>query len=498
MMIRVRRRSRRAVPRVPSCLSAFVPAAPRAFSLAELMIALAILGFGLLIIGASLPIAMRYTKETVDRDTGAAALNAAFELLESRLVVPRGVLDANVPAPQPWHRVGTPSPIFVPRGSNGIFDPNHTPLIKVRALVTQNIAASPSNPYGRPWEYGYDFDPNLVPMFAEAVVGYWFGLTNLLAGGQDDQDWTLEADRRVDASGASHRTPWIRPCISSASLAFPGLPSFGGYEPQDFYYSFPIGMYTTAWSGSFGDLADRVVRERIHWTAFYRRVAYGPGSDPLLYEVILVATRKPSERHRFPLQTTEAGGASDPPTSDYYWGLDTAAPVPWLVSFSDDDISYLPLLQPGTDYDNLQADRPLKAGFRPPATLRFVAERSVGNLMPPGSIFIPAVNDAKPTKDQLQTRSGGFVPALKDGAPIYKVLERIWNPNLNGGHYEIIVENNGYYPWINPNRTAQDWPVWVIPPAIEELEGSPLEPVFTNQSPVIAIERRFVRLREVP
>ncbi len=504
MMLRMRRPSRRASPCVSAAggrLHAFVSARTQAFSLAELMIALAILGFGLLIIGASLPIAMRYTKETIDRDTGAAACESAFGLLEQVLTIPRKVRDPSVAGAAAYDYVVRPSPVFVPRkdpatSPNADFDATHTPLLKVRALLTQNIAASatPTNlatSVGWQWGNEYPLQSN-IPFFVESLVTTWVSTASGIGSG--DANWSLEIDRDFPVA-------FMRPSISSSALAFPSIGGLQDYQPKNFYDAFPQAMYAarTPAGEAYLDVAKRVMAERIHWTAFYRRASYERGSDPLLYEVIVVATRKPSERHRYPIETPTTGGqGSDPPSSDYYWGMDTAAPIPWLVAFSSDDPSYLPTLQPGADYDNTIPERPLKPGFKPPATLRFVAGLAVGSLMPPGSIFIPAVNDAPPSLDPDQQISGGFVPAMRSTAPIYEVVERVWNESLDGGHYEIIVKNNGAYPWVNQNRTAQDWPVWVIPPAIEEVEGSPAEPVFGSQSPVIAVERRFMRLREVP
>jgi hypothetical protein len=42
--------------------------------------------------------------------------------------------------------------------------------------------------------------------------------------------------------------------------------------------------------------------------------------------------------------------------------------------------------------------------------------------------------------------------------------------------------------------------VWVIPPVIESVDAttSPAKPIFNDRSPILAVTRRYVKLREVP
>ena len=68
-----------------------------------------------------------------------------------------------------------------------------------------------------------------------------------------------------------------------------------------------------------------------------------------------------------------------------------------------------------------------------------------------------------------------------------------------------MVKYNGYYPVVNGSSppgswgppAAQNWPVWVIPPASEGVDASG-NPIFDNHSPILAVARRYVKLREVP
>lgn len=466
---------------------------PRGFSLAELMIALAVLGIGLLVISAALPVGLRFTKETVDRDAGAAALSYAFTEIENALAIPLSTRDAGV--------LQRTSPIFVPRLNDAAstVDSSYSPLLKVRALHTQNVNATPGGPLGgwKPWEEL----PLSVgsPVFGEATAFEW--LENVSGNGNLHLS-PLEVNQK-DANSN------ILPAFSAASLVYPPISSDRRWHPAAY-----LNDKYDELAGTWGPLtfaeAGKLTERNIGWTALYRRVSYASGSDPLLYEFIAVAARRPSAEHRFPVQNPAADLTADPPTSIHWPGgagqppVGTITPIPWMISFSDDTDSgvqpSVPLLTPGVDYDDTLPERPLKDGFKPPATLRFVVERPIGDLMPPGSIFIPAVNDAPTTNTPLLGATGGFVPALKDAAPVYKVLERNWNPDLGEGHYELTVENNGYYPWLPPGASAQYWPVWIIPPAFQDTQdvGGFIEPVLTEQSPVVAISRRYIRLHEIP
>ncbi|MEW6250779.1 MAG: hypothetical protein AB1716_09035, partial [Planctomycetota bacterium] len=253
---------------------------------------------------------------------------------------------------------------------------------------------------------------------------------------------------------------------------------------------------------------------------FYRRVSYRPGSDPYLYEFVTVAVRLPSPTHRFAEQAPVrgvAGGGAAATASDF------VAPVPWLVMFDS-----IPALRPAADYAEQRIAPPtgdpdrryrwerwLLNTYTPPATLRFVASSSLGPLLPPGSVFIPAVNDYLPTQIQDPNNPqapwdiAGFVPTAPDTLPVYEVVDRVYN--ANSGTYDIIVRNNGYYPWvrtppggINNGQIglpfASLWPVWIIPPAYETRGTNPgvPQPLYPDESQILSVNRRYVRLRELP
>lgn len=467
-----------------------------AFSLAELMIALAILGMGLLVIGAALPVGVRYTKDSVDMDTGAAATDYALSLIEQGVCLRDQILDPNRPG-QMNNLLRAPS-IFVPRyqlndtrGPEGepardLTNPNlpYEPRIKVRPLYTQNIYAKPSSSV-----FSEELDV-AMGCRTELVIATWYG------GGIAS---VLEAD--CDPTSP----PWLRPAISSLSAVYPPVSAVAmtaGEHYPDYFLSSAARMYEqrAVDPAELSKTRDR----RMTWAAFYRRLSYAPNSDPSLYEFVVVACRLPSLRHRFPLQRISRGGgafaaATAAPPGKQYDKEDVLAPVPWLVTFQ-----MVPWLRPGVDFDNSQPTRPLLSSFVPPSTLTFEANEAVGVLLPKGSIFIPAVNDNLPSDIAASVSPmpflQGFVPHSPEALPIYEVKDRVWNTAK--GHYEIIVENNGLYPWAqdgtagSPNYQRR-WPVWVIPPAFEELDAAG-DPVYSDKSPIVAIQRRCVVLTEVP
>ena len=147
-------------------------------------------------------------------------------------------------------------------------------------------------------------------------------------------------------------------------------------------------------------------------------------------------------------------------------------------------------------YDTtLGGDRTLFASFNDPPTLSFRCHPEVGALLPVGSVFIPAFNDARYANlaTGSDTRLSGFVPNAPEALPIYEVVDRPDDET-------VIVENNAHYPWVasgNPGDT-QYWPVWVIPPAFIEREPGPNgQPIYERTSPVLKVIRRVVTLREI-
>ncbi|MGE3182642.1 MAG: hypothetical protein AB7N71_13500, partial [Phycisphaerae bacterium] len=278
-------------------------------------------------------------------------------------------------------------------------------------------------------------------------------------------------------------------------------------------------------AGMHAKLRDR----RIVYTSFYRRVAYddpGPNgkrailngtpttddadnivSKPNVYEMIVVAFRLPTPQHRFPVYTFSDGltGASmDANRNLTYTGIDSMTPVPQLLFF--DELPFSPPYLGGPDDPNPgngNERRIDEARFVPSSTLRFVASGVVGEMLPPGSIFIPARNDHHPSLLQQLDPTAiypnvqyvGFTPHSPNALPIYTVRSRnLFAPDK----YEIIVDDNGYYPWVSTavvGDPATFFPVWIIPPAFSETSSG--APVFGDKSNIVSVSRRIVNLTEV-
>ncbi len=496
-----------------------------AFSLAELMIALAILAMGLLVIGAALPAGARFSKDSMDMVTGAAASEYALDVIQQSVCLRDKILDPSdnntlVQAPAlfqprlPAGAVNSAGQAIGGRPSDSVWEPPmppppYEPLIKVRPLFTQNIKAKPGATHG--YEF---FDENVLstPVWVEKTISTWVDGW-LGAGGNETKEY--------DPSGSTN--PWLRPAISSVSLVYPPISADSSADMQFLPVNFFNSPYTRRpvyspdHPGPAGQVAEtlKALERRVVWTAFYRRVSYAPNSDSALYELIVVTSRLPSPNHRFPVQdyrTAAPVGPTGTGHKQYSSGNDCVAPIPWLVSFRP-SVTGLPTLR-STDYtiDSTTGERVLTATFVPPATLTFETKApvtgglAVGSLLPVGSILIPAVNDRRPSGIPGQTMPpdppeqwAGFVPSAPDALPIYEVTQRIRNADDS---YQIIVKNNGYYPWVNTDlgKDPASWPVWVIPPAMEasEVGQSGEEPILGDRSPVLSVARRYVQLKRLP
>ncbi len=451
---------------VPTFPHSHVPTFRRAFSLAEMMIALAILAMGLLVIGAALPIGIRYTRASINIATGEAAAEYALDLIEQNVCIPRDIWDdANAVqtretglfVPRYWPPLPPPP---LPADPNGAFDGNYEPLIKVRPLFTRNIVTSTRDE----WVFS-----NPVP---EQLAAAW---------ATSQQQVIIDPTREFD------NWVWMQPSVPSVSLFYPPSTADVIYDPNVYFTGAPVD-YTprpvrSPGTNPAGAETTKAAAQRVVWTAFYRRVSYGEDADPFAYEFIAVAVRTPSANHRFPMQ--------DPANGGYLQGNDVAIPVPWMVFFDS-----LPTVDPSLYASLSPEERYLLSGFAPPATIAFTTTEAYGRMLPAGSLLIPAVNDWKPNALQAfpPTNRYGFVPSTPSTLPIYEVMERV---EKSDGSTDVLVKSNGFYPWVvDPSLIAQ-FPFWVIPPAFEELDGGG-QPVFPDRSPIVAVARRYVRLREVP
>lgn len=517
-----------------------------AFSLVELMIALIILGFGLLVVGAALPVGLTITRETIEAAVGEAA--GKYGMVQVvRMVRPAGAGSVTplIPGVPDRDSIFRPRDVVLPPTQLGQVLPGHEPLIKVRPLIARNVLVHPA--LGQMTDH------------AEELIRMWFREPPMNVGTppRSEVDYGPGVDISFPADG--HPDALIdNPVMASIARVYPPVTSDQRFAPASFFSN----MYQVT-PVAVGE-ATKALERRISWTAFYRRVGYGRDAgpdgvlftaddephDPLTYEIIVVAAQRSSSEHFFPRQDDQGQlNSSQPPSSPPVAGSsgsgelsapargetatplaqlsvggdaengvggvspsmanqsvsnaplqavaptgdDTLAPVPWLVVFDT-----LPFLVAGTDYvtDPATGDRQLILSFPDPATLSFTCSPSVGELLPVGSIFIPAVNDDFATNlagAPFFGKRAGFVPHAPTSLPIYKVVDR---PDAT----TVVVENNKYYPWVDENISVSlrpgYWPVWVIPPSAKRDGAGNL--TYDRKSPVISITRRYVRLREIP
>ncbi len=444
--------------------------ARRGFSLPEMMIALVILGLGLLFIAAALPVGLTYTRETIDRATAEAAAEHALSQISTYartsnqvLVSPDPVypaLPANLIRRDSIVRPrATPASGGAPVGgvlpeSNALMLTGGGPAVKVRPLVGVNVNLN-SNP------------PAEVPDNGEDLIGVWLGAVGLPT--------TLE---QADYAPSNALSLTANPEFPPALRVFPPVTSVQPFRVTDFLSNsanYPQYAPRSAFSsGTAVNELRKMADARTVWTAFYRRVRYGPGSDPLLYEMIVVVCGRPTAQHKFAPQNSTSGFA----TPQAVAGVDLVAPSPWLMVFSG-----LPG-SPALIANEVNRELP----FAPELPLVFTLQSAASSaLFPVGTVFIPAVNDGRASANSASTVPG-FTPHAPTALPIYEVSSR---PDST----TVVVKNNGFYPFAPGG--SQNWPVWVIPPAYVQRDGNG-QPLFENRSPVLAVSRRFVRLREIP
>lgn len=558
-----------------------------AFSLPELMIALVILGLGLLIIAAALPAGLQYTSDSSALATGETAAEYAMNTLTQRLVTSRELGrfppdpspdDTNYMEPLAGQRV---DPLFRPRIPNGgmpggvvpyahlagrlnpasqyrakaydlatappvndPFDPNFEmpalswqPLIKLRPFVGLNIDPTvripANNPGGTAPQINQeveDSEEHIRAWLAELAQRGWApaGIQNLVT--EVDLQWS---DRWA---GPGVPSLAVNPALPAPARVYPPVAVQSQFTVQDYFqelrnsWSSPRAL---PWDGSTRpappllnlSVADarRLSESRYAWTAFYRRVSYAKDSDPLLYEIVVVVTRRPSVNHRYIAMDTQnaqldapviapqaiAGGAAG--------GVEPRLfPQPWLVVF--DPQRPLPVaprevyarVSAGGQYstnlgDAVLPSRALRSDFVPPEQLRFYCTPEISRLLPKGSMFFPAVNDevenGRGGPSSLQqgggnpAEIGGFTPRAGRELPFYEVIDR---PDDR----TVVVKFNGFYPWVprgsgppdnaNPdNGESWRWPVWVIPP-LQNADGT-----LERKSPIVSVLRRTVRVPEL-
>jgi hypothetical protein len=395
---------------------------------------------------------------------------------------------------------------------------SHEPLFKVRPLVMGNIRFEPPEDYNRE-----------IVDDVEATIARYFDAVGILVAPP-----SLE----VDPNALGNLRLALHPPLPGVIRVYPPIEPVTTFSVVNFFsgahggreYHRYMPRYATLGNEPGGQLdreREKCLDRRVAWTVFYRRVAYDePGldgifgtaddvtTDPLVYELIIVITRRTTSNHRYPRQDVRGNDTQafeqpqahvpggPPELDDALVGSDRLAPMPWLVTFVSNQNDALPLRDPDNEYVVLpDGDRVLVADFADPPTLTFRCTPQVGVLLPVGSVFIPAVNDhfrRDPDTGMVLPRQSGFVPHAPHTVPIYEVVEVQEGRDVDES-WGIIVKNNGYYPWVaDPGDPTYPryWPVWVIPPAFVERDRNG-QPVFEDRSPILSVVRRVVTLHEV-
>jgi hypothetical protein len=499
------------------------------------MIALVILGLGLLFIAAALPVGLEYTRQTVDLTDAEAAGQYALDQLELNLRTSKSLYDRSLFVATAGvshrldniHRPRDMVPGQVGNPTRYVLRPTYEPVMKVRPLALGNIGMSlvGTEPSGA--SRGAELADNAEAAISLYLNSVWgVDASNLQTvrreyefpyDGSNSFNDRLSLVNNPVLPGLARVYPPIEPVTTFSVAKFFDLsdnqyPTYAGRYRDDVFPD-PSGLHRER---------EKAIDRRLACTAFYRRISYkgdnGPddnwytnddiADNPLLYELIVVVTRRTSVRHRFPLQNLNSPGlatfedpnALSPTTTDDLVGVDRLAPTPWLVTFDstpqDGGDWVTPVLTPGpgNDYVSLGTgpsfERVLTNNFTDPPTLTFRCTRRLGALLPEGSIFIPAANDQRYVPTGLPQQVG-FVPSAPESLPIYEVVERPDDTT-------VVVKNNGYYPWLAPGLTAQAWPVWIIPPAFAERYPGLGPPIYDDSSPILHVFRRTVTLRELP
>ncbi len=434
------------------------------FSLAEMMIALAVLGMGLLIIGAALPLGVRYTRESINLAKGEAAGEHALDTI-GRMVRLRE---------RAW--LGTSGPLYVYDGvyrqwggpdEDGSGPGNYyygegqeaVSIVQVWPLVMNNI------------EFSGSADPAELPDDSAFVnvrdwLDAWYNELGLVPG---------------DVCGYVADPVVMMPAVSALERVYPPVNGEVPHGVDEFYddpYPPPALLQP-------GEQRKVVEDSMIGWTALYRRVSPATSArGQRLYEFVVIATRRPGPAYGFAVQDDQSPFAQPEAALAGSGLLKRAAPVPWLVCFEE-----LPY-----DGDPILED---VSGSGP---LTFKCSEKVGKLLPEGSVFFPAVISGMDAT-HLGVSFGGagekklyeFTVDVDPGSwSTGDQFDRDWSPLDDCGS-----EVGGDYYWcyeVDPARgliwkldgrrvdeDLADWGVWKD--ASRTWEISELGPDFTERPP---------------
>lgn len=508
-------------------------AARAAFSLVELMIAIVILGFGILVVGAALPVGLDYTQKTANAAIGDMAAQYGLEVIEQYVRTSSNLVGQSIDPTLPFVRKDSlvrprdfskekypilvkPS-TFPPPPNNLIFP--FEPAFKVRPFVFRNVDVTPdrSTKRGETQVARAEETELLISKYLDDLNGSGLLVEYDVYPDFGNYNFALTGDGGFVAKIAGQPgipdIMRVYPPVSPApdpGLGDPEMWRFRDRYLTSFIKDIPPLVARYARRGVGDRAREKAVSRLISWTAFYRRVSYDHNSDDLLYEVICVAAKRTTPDHRFPQQAyfkedrnkvfsepfavpmTSNGRGSRSPGQP---GVDRLAPVPWLVHFSS--FGVLPKFD---DQNPAVPGRPLTEPDT--SDLKFTCSLEVGTLLPAGSMFIPARNNyftggGYAIRGLTPPFGGdvGFFPHSPESLPIYEVVKR--ELNASADEYIITIKNNGLYPYTGDqnNPVPSQWPVWVIPPSVKVTASG--SHTFESDSPIVAIARRFVRIREI-
>lgn len=134
----------------------------RAFSLLEIMIAIGVLGIGLIMVAAIFPVALTQHKDSIEKSRSLDMLNKAEALLRSRIDTSKLWFDALTPpgADTPWNMLPMAN---LQVGSNGPnpwdWMPNTTPYFSSAGTINPGLSAADYLHYANCLNFSYDASP---------------------------------------------------------------------------------------------------------------------------------------------------------------------------------------------------------------------------------------------------------------------------------------------------------------------------------------------------
>jgi len=455
------------------------------FSLVELMIAIMILGIGMVMVATVFPVGLDITRETLQMDISQAAADAAIANL--RLRVPYWKeLDQVEDYSPPGGLIGNSTHrVLVPDVSgtdlDAVIDADDAEVLTALQLPVPpglppklNVPIRYNN-WEPGWADGY-FGLSLAPsqsmdlFFSRARVftertGWAAEMTGDLIGSWENS--FVVPGQNLPLDYLSIYTDWdtflnrMPTMIPPVFFAPPLTAALRADLPRvhliDQVYP-PVAVTEADGTTPRNVLrvCDEVASRRYSWTAIHHRISPEPEVDNLLATIVVTHRGDPNARYARQVDNSKVGGlqynlADDDdrtallaPQPDAP-GADMLFPRPWLAMLSEVNLAT--------------------------GTVRCTAE--VARLLPPDSFLVIARRTPPGT--------GPLFPGTA-----HKVISRTWNPGQLGKAPATQVlatlqirRSNG--------QPATNVPVWVFPPAIEGGR------TFASRSPVVG-----VALREVP